>query len=275
MTITKTQREFYGYSYAGSAAENYERFFVPTIGGPLAEELVRTAALRPGERVLDVACGTGVVTRLAANRVGRTGSVAGVDVNAAMLAVARDVAGESDPPSIQWYETGAEAMPLPDAAYDVTFCQLALQFFADKPAALAEIQRVLTSGGRAYVSVPAPTAFFDLFEQAVTRHVGTAIGAFVRQVFSLNDSDELERLFRDAGFAEVEVHVKTRQLRLPAARDFMWQYIHSTPLSGPIAQLNDETRATLEREVVEGWARWALDGGLQYGQPVLTVSARK
>ena len=85
MTMTNAPQEFYGTSYGGSATENYERYFVPAIGGPLAEQLVAAAALRPGERVLDVACGTGVVARLAADRVDPAGSVAGADVNTGML----------------------------------------------------------------------------------------------------------------------------------------------------------------------------------------------
>lgn len=275
MTVTNTPQGFYGTSYGGSATENYERYFVPAIGGPLAEQLVAAAALRPGERVLDVACGTGVVARLAADQVGPAGSVAGADVNPGMLAVARTVATSSGRTSIQWYETAAEAMPLPDAAYDVVFCQLALQFFADKTAALREMRRVLAPGGRAYASVPAPTAFFGVLEQAVTRHVGPAIGVFVGQVFSLNDSGELEGLFRNAGFDEVHVRIETRPVRLPAARDFLWQYVYSTPLAGAVGQLNGEGRAALEQDVVAGWERWAADGGVRYEQPMLTASARK
>lgn len=275
MTVTNAPQGFYGTSYGGSATENYERYFVPAIGGPLAEQLVAAAALRPGERVLDVACGTGVVARLAADQVGPAGSVAGADVNPGMLAVARTVATSSGRTSIQWYETAAEAMPLPDAAYDVVFCQLALQFFADKTAALREMRRVLAPGGRAYASVPAPTAFFGVLEQAVTRHVGPAIGVFVGQVFSLNDSGELEGLFRNAGFDEVHVRIETRPVRLPAARDFLWQYVYSTPLAGAVGQLNGEGRAALEQDVVAGWERWAADGGVRYEQPLLTASARK
>ena len=274
MTMTDATQGFYGTAYGGSATENYERYFVPAIGGPLAEPLVAAAALRPEERVLDVACGTGVVALLAADRVGPAGTVAGADINAGMLEVARTVAMSSGRTSIQWYETAAEAMPLPDAAFDVVLCQLALQFFADKAAALREMRRVLASGGRAYVSVPAPTAFFGVLEQAVTRHVGAAIGAFVRLVFSLNDSDELQGLFLNAGFDQVHVRTEARPLRLPAGRDFLWQYVYSTPLAGTIGELNGEGRAALERDAVAGWAPWAADGGLTYEQPILTVSAR-
>ena len=93
-----TQQQPYGQSYGGSAAENYERYFVPTIGLPLAKDLVEVAALQPGDRVLDAACGTGVVTRLVAEALGAKGSVAGLDVNPGMLAVARSAAppGEVD-----------------------------------------------------------------------------------------------------------------------------------------------------------------------------------
>ena len=82
-----SQQNFYE-AYGGSAPENYERYFIPAIGAPLATDLIDTAALRPSERVLDVACGTGVVARLAAERVGATGTVAGIDINPGMLAVA-------------------------------------------------------------------------------------------------------------------------------------------------------------------------------------------
>src|SRR5215207_7678703 len=119
--------------YGGSAAENYERYFVPAIAAPLAAELIEVAALDAGERVLDVACGTGIVTRLAAERVAPSGSVAGLDVNPAMLAVARTVAAPGA--AIEWHQSDAQATRFPDDAYDAAVCQMGLQFFPDKPAA--------------------------------------------------------------------------------------------------------------------------------------------
>ncbi len=98
---TTTSDSVYGKTYGGSAPENYQRYFVPVIGGPFAADLVADAALRAGERVLDVACGTGIVARLAAERVGPSGEVAALDLNPAMLSVARSVPATGA--AIRWY----------------------------------------------------------------------------------------------------------------------------------------------------------------------------
>jgi SAM-dependent methyltransferase len=140
-------------TYSGGPAANYERYFVPAIGAPVAHDLIELAELRPGEHVLDVACGTGVVTRLAAEQVGG-GAVAGVDINPGMLQVARNVAGDT---AIEWHEASAEALPLGDATFDVALCQMGLQFFPDRPGALREMRRVLRPGGRVVINVPGPT----------------------------------------------------------------------------------------------------------------------
>jgi SAM-dependent methyltransferase len=275
MTMTKTAQGFYGRAYSGNATENYERFFVPVIGAPLAVDLVDAAQLSPGERLLDVGCGTAVVARLAVDRVGPTGIVAAADVNGGMLAVARAMAASSACGSIQWYETAAEAMPLPDEAFDVVLSQLALQFFTDRAAALKEMHRVLAAGGRLLVSVPAPTGFFDVLEHSIGRHTGVAPASFVHQVFSLNDSTELEASLRAAGFRDVIVRREEKSLRLPPAAEFLWQYVHSTPLAATVGNLDEERRSALERDVVAGWKPWSTDGGLRYVQPILTAAARK
>ena len=274
MTATGTSQQVYGRNYGGSAPENYERYFVPAIGGPLAADLVEAAALRPGERVLDVACGTGVVTRRAAERVGAGGAVAGLDVNAAMLAVARSAAATASPP-IRWYESSAEAMPLPDESFDVVLCQLGLQFIPDKGAALREMRRVLVPGGRLLASVPGPSAFFDVMDEAIARHVDAETAAFVRLVFSLYDPARLEALARDAGLRDVSVRTYAKTLRLPAPADFLWQYVQSTPLAATVAQVSDERRAALERDVVAGWQPFTADGGITYRQDVAVTTGRR
>jgi ubiquinone/menaquinone biosynthesis C-methylase UbiE len=258
-------------TYRGNPAAKYEQYFVPAIGAPLAQDLVELAALRPGERVVDVACGTGVVTRLAAERVGDA-AVAGVDVNPAMLEVARTATQDT---AIEWHEASADALPLGDATFDVALCQMGLQFFPDRLGALREMRRVLSSGGRAALNVPGPTPpLLAVLEQALGRHIGPEAAGFVATVFSLHEPEELRELMESAGFTDVEARSEHRVLTLPAAEDFLWQYVFSTPLAEPAGKLDEERRADLQQEVVTGWAPFAEDGGLVLELDITSATAR-
>jgi ubiquinone/menaquinone biosynthesis C-methylase UbiE len=274
MTQTGTSSSVYGKTYGGSAPETYEQCFVPAIGRPLAIDLVETAGIRAGQRVLDVACGTGVVTRLAAERVGPTGHVAGADINAAMLEVARALSARREP-SIAWYETSAEAMPLPDASFEVVLCQLGLQFVRDKEAAVREMRRVLVPGGQVFISVPKPMPIFEVMHDAIARHIDAATASFVHLVFSLGDRPALERLLDGAGLHDVTVRAETKEMHLPSAADFLWQYIQSTPLAPSIMAADENRRAALERDVVNGWKTWADGDGMTYHQEMLVASGRR
>jgi ubiquinone/menaquinone biosynthesis C-methylase UbiE len=261
-------------AYAGNPPANYERFFVPAIGAPLATDLIDLAALRPGERVLDIACGTGVVARLASQQVGATGTVAGLDVNPGMLAVARSTTPPDMP--IEWHEASAEAMPIPDASFDVVLCQMGIQFISDKRAALREMWRVLVRGGRLILNVPGPTPrLFTIMGQALARHVGAEAAAFVNKVFSLHDATEIQDLIIGARFHDVSVQSDTKALPLPEPEKFLWQYVHSTPLAGAVAQVDDERRASLERNVVVEWQEFVKNGVLVLQVRILIATARK
>src|SRR6266545_3885805 len=136
------------WQLTGSAAERYERVLAPAIFAPFAEDLVELAQLQDGERVLDVASGTGVVARHAAQKVRTTGRVTGLDLNQGMVEVARSLPPVPGAAPIIWIEGSALAMHLPDAVFDVVLCQQGVQFFPDRPAALREMRRVLVPGGR-------------------------------------------------------------------------------------------------------------------------------
>ncbi len=266
--------QHFGKAYGGKPPVNYERFFVPAIGAPLATDLIRLAALRPGERVLDVACGTGVVARLASQQVGATGTVAGLDINPGMLAVARSATPPDMP--IEWHEASAEAMPLPDESFDVVLCQMGLQFMPDKHAALREMQRVLVHGGRLILNVPGPTPrLFTIMGEALERHIGAEAAGFVNHVFSLHDTAEIQNLISGAGFHDVSVQSDTKSLRLPAPKGFLWQYVHSTPLAGPVAQMDDDRRSLLERDVVAKWQEFVKDRALVLQVRNVVATARK
>ncbi len=234
--------------YAGTGPENYQKYFVPVIGAPMAADLIEAASLRPGERVLDVACGTGVVTRLAAKEVGNSGAVAGLDVNPGMLAVAR--AATSKDLAVDWHASSAEDIALPDDSFDVVLCQMGLQFIPNRRQVLEEIRRVLKPGGRIVMNLPGPIPkMFAQLADGLARHIDSNCAGFVNVVFSVYDSDEVRDLLTGAGFQNVQVDRTKIRLRLPEAEAFLWQYIHSTPLAGLVGEATEPQRANLANEI--------------------------
>jgi ubiquinone/menaquinone biosynthesis C-methylase UbiE len=132
--------------------EVYERVLVPAVLRPLSERVLDLAAPKEGERVLDLACGTGVLARAVAPTVGSSGNVVGIDVLPGMLAVARSLPAQ-DGATIDWVEGDATSLDLPDASFDLVLCQQGLQFFPNREATAGEIRRVLAPGGRFVAAV--------------------------------------------------------------------------------------------------------------------------
>lgn len=239
-----------GYQVSGNAAELYERYSDRYFMGPWALGLVTLAVLQPGERVLDLACGTGSVTRLAAPKVGPTGHVTGLDLNAGMLAVARTLPPPSGAP-ITWVEGSAVALDFPDASFEVILCQQGLQFFPDKSAALREMRRVLVPGGRVLLSVwkkagPYNFAVGDALERYAGLETATKYRAS-RQ--SLPDADELYRLLVAAGFGAVQICPSAMTVRLPPVESFVLGHLAGTPVAGAVAALSEEKRVALAKHV--------------------------
>lgn len=208
--------------HAGNPAETYEQYFVPAMFVPWANILLEHAALQPGERVLDVACGTGIVARRAASRVGETGQVAGLDMSPAMLAVAAAQAAASRTP-IRWHEGNATALPWPEGSFDVVFCQHGLQFVPDRATAVREMYRVLAPGGRVLVMALQALALHPVFEvlvESVARHLALPVAAFMTP-FALCDAEEFQGLFAEAGFAAVQVVPVSTVVRFPDPERFV------------------------------------------------------
>jgi len=185
------------YQLSVEAAEAYEARFVPALFAEWAPHLVEAAGVAAGQAVLDVACGTGVVARTAADRVGGRGRVAGVDLNEGMLAVAGRLR-----PDIEWHQADAAALPFPDGSFDAVLCQSGLMFFPDRVGALREMARVAAAGGTVAVQV------WDLLEAqagygamyaAFTRHLGPTAGELGGSFWALGDLELLGSLFEAAG----------------------------------------------------------------------------
>jgi SAM-dependent methyltransferase len=191
-----------------SFPEQYERLLVGPLFRPWADRLLDRVPLTPGSRVLDVACGTGIVARLARERLGGQGWVVGVDRNPAMLAAARAIE-----PTIDWREGDAADPPVAEGErFDAVLCHQGLQFFADKPAAARAMRRVLVPGGRVGIGVwrsLEENGLFHDFALVAERFLGRVDDAR----HSFPDADALARLLTDAGFADVQVDPTSHETR--------------------------------------------------------------
>lgn len=203
-------------------ADRYQSVLVPVIFEPWARELIRRAEPQAGEHILDLACGTGIVTRQVAKLASNPGSLTGVDHSGEMLAVARSLAAEAGLNAV-WIEAEAGELPFDENQFDLAFCQQALQFFPDRLAALSELRRVLKPGGRVACCVQQGLEVNPMLKAqaaALDAHVGETAGDAVRAICGLPDGDEIRRLFEDAGFQNVEVQSTTLTLHHPDARAF-------------------------------------------------------
>jgi ubiquinone/menaquinone biosynthesis C-methylase UbiE len=244
-------------------AESYERFMVPSLFAPWATYLVQRANPQLGEHVLDIACGTGIVARNVAPRVGSQGMVIGIDLNPNMLSMAR-VAAERDGLTIEWRLSPAEKLPFPDGNFDLILCQFGLMFFTDRHAALKEMHRVLRPGGRIVLSVWQGLErhpFYQTLHDVSLRHFGKSS---VEAVFSLGNSEELHKLLTDSGFRQVAIEPMSIMARFPNAEEFLAWESDVDPAACPtlqnldtesqqaiLAALHQEMQAPLH-EVMQG-----------------------
>ena len=228
----------------GSAAELYQRYLVPAITISWAEDLVVRARPRAGEAVLDVACGTGVVTRLAAKAIGH-GRVTGLDLNAGMLAVARGVPSGGVP--IDWVEGSALDLPFPADSFDVALCQLGLQFFPDQGQALREMRRVLRTSGRVALSVYSPierTPGANAFVIALDEVLGTYASRIKRGEHSFANPAQLHALLEDAGFGAIDVQRVVQTIAFPSVLDYVRFQLLATPMTVLLRDRTEHERQT-------------------------------
>jgi SAM-dependent methyltransferase len=252
-----------------SAAEVYEEFFVPALFAEWADRVTDAAHVQPGQCVLDVACGTGVLARAAARRVGQGGSVVGLDINDGMLSVAQRAG-----PQIEWRQGRAEALPFDDDAFDAVVSQFGLMFFEDKAAAICEMARVLRPGGRLAVAVwdslertPGYAAMVRLLERLFGKEAADGL----RAPFQLGDERMLRSLFADASLLTADIASYDGAARFPSLQAWMYTDIRGWTLADRIddAQfqlLVEESQRELHRFVTP-------EGTVQFASPAYIVTA--
>lgn len=237
-------------------AEAYEERFVPAIFAEWAPRALAAADVGPGTRLLDVACGTGIVARTARDLVGDTGRVVGVDLNDAMLTVAARVE-----PGIEWRRGDAADLPFDEAEFDVAICQMAMMFLPDRAAAFAEMRRVLTSDGRAVVVVPASLdeqPAYRVFTDVAVTHAGSDAASLLGAYWACGDLDALARVATDSGLAVVARATIEGTARFDSAVDFVTTEIAGSPLAD---RIDADTAARIGAEVGDRLADHRTEAG--------------
>jgi SAM-dependent methyltransferase len=254
-----------------SAAEAYEEFFVPALFQQWTGRVADEAGIRPGDRVLDVACGTGVLARHVASRVGPSGSVSGVDINDGMLAVARRQA-----PAIEWRKGAAEALPFDGASFDAVVSQFGLMFFSDRVEAVREMIRALRRSGRLAVAVwdlldntPGYAAMTDLLQQLFGGRAADAL----RAPYALGNPRALTRLFTDAGCANVRIATHEGTARFASIE----AWVHTDVRGWTLADMIDDAQYSLLLTEAKTKLREfvAADGTVAFRAPAHIVTATK
>ncbi len=222
----------------------YEELNVPGFFTEFSEKLLDRAELRDGERLLDIATGTGIVLRRSLERCPGLGRAVGVDLTPAMLAVARE---RTEGLPVELIEGDATALPFEDGSFDVVTCQQGLQFFPDRELAMREIRRVLAPGGRALVACWCDVATSPLHHALadVVRDSYPDREPVARAPFSMPDAEELRRVVESAGFERVEVERVDGTARFASAEEFTRSFMEGSPMAIALADVAPEGRAAM------------------------------
>ncbi len=244
------------FNLSTEAAELYESAFVPAFFAQWAPVLCDAAGVHSGQRVLDVACGTGILARTAADRVAPDGRIVGVDLNEAMLRVARRVS-----PGLEFRQGDAVALPFRDQSFDAVLSQLALMFFSDRRAALQDMVRVARMDGTVAIVVPGALETQDAFAPFVdlaARHAGAEAMSLLGAYFVCGDLPELTRLVSSAGLEVTMARTHRGTYRAPSADAFVTTEVESTPL---LERMSSETYGRIRRDAHDVLAPFTLADG--------------
>ena len=232
-----------------SGAQHYERYTVAQLFEPLARSLLEGVALQPGQRLLDVACGTGIVARLAAPRVAPAGEIVGIDLNEGMLATAK-ICAEAAGLEIRWQQGDASALPYEDASFDVVFCQQGLQFFPDKSGTLREMYRVLAPGGTLALAVfGTPNRFVLALAESLAKHADAQSAKQCLAPFLFTDPEVLRAIANKAGINTVTIRRVLLTRRFEPSQYWLLQTTSGMPYAHAIVDMDAVVRAEVVRDI--------------------------
>jgi ubiquinone/menaquinone biosynthesis C-methylase UbiE len=247
------QRRIQRYGW-DRAAEYYEASWAAQLK-PAQDALLSMAGLKPGDRVLDIACGTGLVTFRAADVVGPRGKVVATDISDKMVHATATAASRRGNANVQAMRMGAEALDFPDGSFDVVLCALGLMYVPEVSLALIEMRRVLARGGRAVAAVwgtRSRCGWADIFPIVEARVQSDVCPMF----FQLGTGDSLADCFRTAGFANVTVQRLSTELIYDSADAAADAAFAGGPVAMAYARFDDATRESARAEYIASIAMY-------------------
>lgn len=261
--------------FAGAIPENYDRYLGPVLFEPYARDLAKRLDAKDGSRVLEVACGTGIVTRHLRERLPADARFVATDLNPPMLDFARrKLAGVG---GIDWQPADACVLPFPEASFDVLVCQFGLMFVPDKPAALKEARRVLAPGGTFLLSVwdsLERNAFARLAHETIASFFDSDPPTFYQIPFGLHDAGLLKELLARAGFADVRIDPVSLGGESPRARDLARGLVEGNPVGNAVRERGRVTAEQVIEAVAKVLAREFGDRPVRIPLHALVVTAR-
>ena len=256
-----------------SPSEIYERFMVPGIFARWSATLLELVAPQPGEHVLDLACGTGIVARTVAPMVQPGGQVFGVDFNPAQIATARSIDS-----SIDWREGDAGSLSFADQEFNLVVCQQGFMFFPDRVQAVQEIHRVLKPGGRVGIavwsSIDKAPGYLALVH-ALERRVGPFAAHLMDDLTALSDSNEVRRFFADGGFPNAEMVTVSSDVVFASAEEFTRAIAVGSIMRRTETQFSEETLDLLTADVAAEMESYIGENGLIFPMQAHLLTASK
>jgi SAM-dependent methyltransferase len=281
--------------FVGSIPENYDRYLGPVLFEPYARDLAARLVAKEGARVLELACGTGIVTRRLRERMPVGATLTATDLNEPMLEIARHRLANAR--GIEWRQADACALPFPPASFDAVVCQFGLMFVPDKPAAFREARRVLVPGGQflfnTWDSIEA-NSFARIAVETIRRLVPIDPPTFYEVPFSMHDRAAIAALLEDAGFgaddganaqggarassaashAPARIEAVALQSESPAARDLATGLIEGNPVGPTLRERGGVSTDALRDALAEALAREMGDRPARVALRAFVVSAR-
>jgi ubiquinone/menaquinone biosynthesis C-methylase UbiE len=263
-------------AFTGKVPENYERYLASLLFEPFADDLVARLAMHDGMRILEVACGTGIVTRRLVAKLAGRGTIIATDLNEAMFAHARK--GLPRRGDATWRHADGTSLPFETRSFDAVVCQFGLMFFSDKAAGAREAFRVLKPGGVYLLNV-----WDTLASNPVQRIAHETIASFFPDdppkfytvPFSYHDMPTLEALLRDTGFEAVRCERVVKEGKSASATEAAAGLVDGNPVVGEIMQRRPEALADIKAALAARLAHELGDQPLRTPLRAVVATARR